>query len=79
LLLERGAKVSAENKYGNPPLWTAVFESNGRGELIALLLGQGADPHKPNKAGRTPLELAHMIANYDVAQFFKKYDQPGAK
>ena len=79
LLLESGAKVSAENKFGNSPLGVAVFASRGRGELIALLLEHGADPHKPNKAGQTPLGLAHLIANYDVAQFFKEFDEPDAK
>lgn len=70
LLLEAGATVDAENVYGNTPLFVATFNSNGRGELIALLLEKGADPLHSNKSAQTPLGLAQLIANYDVAQFF---------
>jgi uncharacterized protein len=78
VLLDGGADVSLENKHGNTPLWTATFESNGRGEMIALFLAHGADPRKSNRAGQTPLGLAHLIANYDVAQFFKTVEDTEA-
>lgn len=71
MLLSHGASVDQENRYGNTPLWTAVFNSQGRGDVIALLRAHGADPHRPNAHGRTPLDLARTIANYDVAQFFQ--------
>ena len=76
LPVQAGANVSAEDRYGNTPLGRAVFESEGRGELIALLLEHGADPRKPNKTGQTPLGLARLVANYDVAQFFADLDEP---
>jgi ankyrin repeat protein len=74
VLLEHGAPVDAVNKYGNAPLWTAVFGSSGGGEIIGLLRAAGADPHQRNAAGRTPLELARMIGNYDIAQYFADLD-----
>lgn len=70
LLLERGASVDPRNSFGNTPLWTAVFNSRGRDELIALLRDSGADPFCANESGRTPFDLASLIGNPDVAQFF---------
>lgn len=69
-LLDGGASVDSVNAYGNTPLFTAVFNSKGRGELITLLRSRGADPMHKNAAGSTPLGLARLIGNYDVAQFF---------
>ena len=46
LLLGAGASVDAEDVHGNTPLWRAVFESRGRGEIIGLLLRAGADKHR---------------------------------
>ncbi|HZM82946.1 MAG TPA: ankyrin repeat domain-containing protein [Candidatus Limnocylindrales bacterium] len=62
------------NKFGNTPLFVAVFNSQGRGDLIQLLRGAGADPFKQNSSGQTPVGLARLIANYDVAQFFVDLD-----
>ena len=70
LLLDHGASVDATNKHGNTPLWVAVFNSKGGGGVIQLLRAAGADPHRFNLAGNSPLALARKIANYEVAQFF---------
>lgn len=48
-----------------------MFNSKGRGELIKLLRSHGADPLHSNASGQTPVRLARLIANYDVAQFFE--------
>ena len=70
LLLKAGADPSIRDKFGNTALGTATFRSRGNGELIELLRENGADPHSDNNAGRSPVMLARLIANYDVAQFF---------
>jgi ankyrin repeat protein len=70
MLLEAGAEVDRKNRYGNTALSVAVFNSRGRGELISLLRIHGADPLSENASGQTPLGLARLIANYDVAQYF---------
>jgi ankyrin repeat protein len=62
------------NEHGNTPLFVAVFNSRGRGDLIRLLRASGADPRKENVHGQTPLGLARLIGNYDVAQFFSDLD-----
>ena len=71
LLLDAGAPIDAQDTHGNTPLFRAVFESRGRGELIALLRQWGADPRIANRTGQTPVGLARQISNYDVAQYFR--------
>jgi ankyrin repeat protein len=70
VLLDHGAAVDAANVYGNTPLRVAVFNSRGQGDLIELLRSRGADPHHVNSTGQTPVGLARLIANYDVARYF---------
>ncbi len=70
ILLEYGAKVDLQDKYGNPPLFRAVFNSKGSGGIIQLLLQAGADHDLKNKNGMSPLDLAKTIANYDHLKFF---------
>lgn len=69
-LLEAGADVNRGNRFGNGPLFVAVFNSRGRGEMIELLRSHGANPHATNATGQTPAGLSRLIANYDVSQFF---------
>jgi uncharacterized protein len=69
-LIDGGADVNARNLWGNGPLFVAVFNSQGRGDMISLLRQRGADPSAPNKSGQTPVGLARLIDNYDVARFF---------
>jgi ankyrin repeat protein len=69
-LLDAGANVDPVNRAWQP-LWVAVFNARDDGSLIRLLRDRGADPTKPNVAGRTPLQLARTIANYPVAEHFE--------
>lgn len=70
ILLGNGATVDLENVHGNTPLFVATFNSKGEGSVIKVLLGAKADPNHTNKAGQSPVGLAKLIGNYDVAQFF---------
>ncbi|MBX3386822.1 MAG: ankyrin repeat domain-containing protein [Phycisphaeraceae bacterium] len=74
-LLDAGANVNAMDLNGNSPLFRAVFESRGRGEVIALLRSSGADPHQTNGHGVSPVMLARSIANHDARQFFVDVSQ----
>ena len=76
-LLDAGALVDAQNRFGNTPLFVAVFNSRGRGEMIAVLRAEGADPFVENGSGQTPIGLAKLIANYDVLRFFSDIDSAG--
>lgn len=70
-LLEHGAVIDPLDKNGNTPLFRAVFESRGRGDMIRLLLAHGADKGRKNAHGVSPLELARSIANFDVKQWIE--------
>lgn len=70
LLVQAGATVDRSDAYGNTPLWRAVFEARGRGDMLRLLLTHGANPLHQNHSGISPLQLADTIANYDIKQFF---------
>ena len=74
LLVENGATIDLEDMYGNTPLWRAVFNSRGRGEFIQLLLKAGADGNHCNKQGKTPVELARTIANFDVLKYLGRQE-----
>ena len=69
-LLAAGASVDPRDSHGNTPLSKAVFNSHGRGDLIALLRRHGADPNIANAHGVSPLALARTIGNFDVKQYF---------
>lgn len=71
VLLKAGATVDPKNLWGNTPLFVAVFNSRGRGDMIHLLRATGADPLLANNSGQTPLGLALLIDNYDVRQYFR--------
>jgi ankyrin repeat protein len=72
LLIEKKANIECRDSYGNTPLQKAVFFSNGRGDMIKLLLKHGANKDSENNSGISPWELANTIANYDNVKFFKK-------
>jgi ankyrin repeat protein len=69
-LLGAGAQMELKDSFGNTPLWRAVADSRGRGVLITLLLRHGADRFAKNNGGKTPADLANVVANYDLKQFF---------
>jgi ankyrin repeat protein len=71
LLLEHGANVDIEDIHGNTPLWRAVYNSGGRGQMIHLLLTAGADRHHRNRHGKSPADLAATIANFDAQEFLR--------
>ena len=69
LLIKHGATVDAQDSYGNTSLWRAVFDSDGRGDVIKVLLSAGADKRLKNNHDVSPLDLANTIANYDIKPF----------
>lgn len=72
-LFKAGAAVDPANSYGNTPLFVAVFNSRGRPGMINLLRSRGADPLHANVTGQTPVGLARLIGNYDVAGYFQDF------
>jgi len=71
-LIEAGAPVDTADAHGNTPLFRAVLDSCGRGEVIEQLLAAGADRHHRNRSGVSPVDLASTIANYDVKKWLER-------
>lgn len=69
-LLSNGADIESKDSYGNTPLWRAVYAYQNKGDIIKMLISQGANINNPNNTGISPLKLANTIANYDSKQFF---------
>lgn len=70
-LLDNGAMVDIKDSDGNTPLCKAIYYSEGKGEVIKELLSHGANKNQKNNHGVSPLDLANMIANYDVKKFLE--------
>ena len=71
LLINGGAEVDPQDIHGNTPLFRAVFAFMGDGRIIDKLLKSGADKNKKNNYDNSPLDLARIIANYDVIKFLE--------
>jgi ankyrin repeat protein len=70
-LIAKGAALDLQDIDGNTPLWRAVMSSQGKGDVIRLLLSHGADQNLKNKHGVSPIDLARRTANYNIRQFFE--------
>ena len=70
LLIDNGATVDVKDNYGNTPLFKAVFFSEGKTEMIKLLLTAGANPNEKNDSDVSPKELAENIGSFDVTECF---------
>jgi ankyrin repeat protein len=58
-LLKKNPNITAiADKFGNEPLWTAVFNAKGNYDLVSLLLRYGANPHHRNSTNLTPLDIS---------------------
>ena len=72
VLIEAGADLNARNRFGNTPLWGALFNvRDGDGKVVRALLAAGADPDAENNYGASPRSLASKVANYDLMRFFR--------
>ena len=71
ILLEYGANPNILDEHDNSPLWTAIFNSKDRFDLIKLLRLNGADHKQKNKHGRSPNDLAISIYNKEIDELIK--------
>ena len=69
-LLEAGAPVDQQDRFGNTPLWRAVFKSRGHVATVELLLNAVAGPDIVNEAGATPRELAVRMGAEEIIVLF---------
>jgi len=66
LLLDNGASINLKDIHGNPPIWTAIFNSKGDYELVRLYVLKGADLDSENKHNMSSRQLAETIAGFNL-------------
>ena len=66
LLLDNGANINLKDIHGNPPIWTAIFNSRGDYTIVKLFVTNGADLDSENNHNTTSRKLAEMIAGFDL-------------
>jgi ankyrin repeat protein len=62
-LVRAGADVHRRDRWGNTPLWRAVFHAPGTDTLIGVLLEHGADPCARNNHDVSPIDLARKMTD----------------
>ena len=72
ILLENGANPNILDKHDNSPLWTAIFNSKGKFELVELLRINNADPNQKNKYGRSPNDMTISTYDKEIDELIKK-------
>jgi ankyrin repeat protein len=65
-LIAAGANVNRRHSYGCTPLWNAA--SQGRGDVVAVLLSDGADPSILTDDGSSPLLCAARQGLLDMVR-----------
>jgi len=68
LLDSKGIENSVKDKYGNNPMWVAVFNSDGYYDIVKLLKEHGVDAFSKNNANRSPLDFAIQIEDKELAE-----------
>ncbi|MBO0865994.1 MAG: ankyrin repeat domain-containing protein [Mycobacterium sp.] len=62
-LVDAGADVNVRDRWGNTPLWRAVYHAPGTEDLINVLLEHGADPAAQNNHGVSAIDLAAKMTD----------------
>lgn len=64
LILDKGGNVNIRDRYGNNPMWSAVFNCKGKHyEIIELFMKYMPDINTKNNAGKSPLDFAKQVGN----------------
>lgn len=61
LLIGKGADINICDEHGNPPIWTAIFNSKGDFSIVHKLYKAGADIDTKNVHGKSPKEMGETI------------------
>ena len=61
--MDAGADLGAADRWGNTPLWRAVFTAHGRTDTAPAVIEAGADPDAGNPNGISPRLLAGRLAS----------------
>lgn len=70
LLLDRGARINIENRQGMTPLMMA--SSDGRIEILQILLARKADAARSDYTGRTAMMWAQRNSIRNMGRLLRK-------
>lgn len=66
LLDSKGIEKGIKDRYGNNPMWVAVFNSDGYYDVVKLLQNHKVDSKSKNNANRSPLDFAKQIGDDEL-------------
>ena len=67
ILARSGAEIGPVDVFGNTPLWRCVMNCGNDYAVVRILLDAGADAHKPNLNGNSPIKVAETRGNEELA------------
>jgi uncharacterized protein len=73
LLLAAGAEVDPVESFGNTPLWRSVMTYQSNPVVIRQLLAHGADPHRKNRKGNSPLDVARNAGLTEIVGLLESH------
>lgn len=68
LLDSKGIEKGIKDRYGNNPMWVAVFNSRGYYDVVRLLIEHGVDAHSKNNSGRSASDFAKQIEDEELIE-----------
>lgn len=71
VLLKNSVQINISDKFGNQPLWTAVFNSKGNYWLVVQLVNLGSDCDYKNISNKSPLDFAKQIQDIELIKLLK--------
>ncbi|MBL8824166.1 MAG: ankyrin repeat domain-containing protein [Planctomycetia bacterium] len=72
-LLKHRANIALKDKFGNAPLWRAVFDARGKYDFVTLLLQNGARPEDKNNNNKSPMDLATTFGDQVLVQILQNH------
>lgn len=72
ILIKNVANIDIQDNNGNTPLFDAIFNCQGKTDLINIFILNKADFEIKNNYGVSPKDLAENISNFDITHLFRK-------
>jgi ankyrin repeat protein len=72
LILNGGGDLNIEDKYGNQPLWTAVFNARGDYKIVKQFMNFSPDINHKNRNDKSPLDFAQQISDQSLISILKR-------
>ena len=71
ILINNGAELNIKDVYGNPPIWTAIFNAKENFSIVKMLLVKDVDITSKNHYGKSPKDIWFLKYNTDIEDLLK--------